>query len=108
MIQLLPDIYFEDLLKTKAKIDFELYLRSDNFKSLQFFIEFEEYFKRLKSIINFIPIYRYYYNEECESSLNFNEESDGHLPLVIFLRPVLPIKFLSQCLSNYLAEMFSN
>lgn len=70
-------VYFEELLTTKSMIDFELFIRSDNYKSLQFFSQFEQYFTKLKSIVNFIPIYKYNFCDECESSNNLIEGSDG-------------------------------
>ncbi len=60
--------------KYNDKISIELYLRSDNIKSLSFFKEFNEYYLLLKDKIIFEPIYKYYECSDCQIS-NTNDET---------------------------------
>ena len=61
--------------RSEDKLNIELYLRSDDLKSLQFFKEFKQYFDHLKKRVNFIPIYKYYECSDCSIDNSLNELS---------------------------------
>lgn len=55
---------------SNEKVQMKLYLKSDDLKALNFFVEFDQYYDTLKDKIEFEPIYRYH---ECEDCLVNNE-----------------------------------
>jgi hypothetical protein len=55
-------------VKDNGPLSIDLFLKSDDQKSLHFFKEFEQYFNKLKSKVNFVPHYKYYMYQSLDSN----------------------------------------